>query len=175
MKSCRTCLEVKPLDEYHKSNNKDGHSGTCKSCACERARIWYQNNSERSNAASQAWYRENREWYEERKNRYDSDVAFARSIRKKYQMSLDDYEDLLDSQNGGCAICGLVPVGKRLNVDHDHSCCPGGKHAFTCGKCVRALLCTNCNLAIGKLHDDPDLVSKALAYLVKWKAARIEP
>jgi hypothetical protein len=34
-----------------------------------------------------------------------------------------------------------------------------------CGKCIRGLLCVNCNLALGQLKDDPALLRKAADYL----------
>lgn len=46
--------------------------------------------------------------------------ANARLI-KKYGINLDDYEDMLRDQGGGCAICGREPTTKRLHVDHDHA------------------------------------------------------
>ena len=39
----------------------------------------------------------------------------------------------------------------RLVVDHDHRHCPG---AYSCGICVRGLMCTNCNTAFGMLGED---------------------
>jgi hypothetical protein len=53
-----------------------------------------------------------------------------------------------------------------LAVDHNHGCCPGEK---SCGKCVRGLLCDNCNQAIGKFRDDPELLLKAAEYLRSWQ------
>jgi hypothetical protein len=44
-------------------------------------------------------------------------------------------------------------------VDHDHTCCPG---EYTCGKCVRGLLCDDCNK---KLHDSPAWHFRAIEYL----------
>jgi hypothetical protein len=41
-----------------------------------------------------------------------------------------------------------------LAVDHDHET----KH-------VRGLLCANCNTALGKFHDNPDLLYRAADYL----------
>jgi hypothetical protein len=40
-------------------------------------------------------------------------------------------------------------------------------HCHTTGK-VRGLLCVNCNLAIGLLKDNPDLLNKAASYLKGW-------
>ncbi|WP_353944839.1 endonuclease domain-containing protein [Streptomyces sp. HUAS MG91] len=52
-------------------------------------------------------------------------------------------EELLDYQGGRCAICGIEATGSAtLHIDHDHECCPG---RGSCGGCVRALVCSNCN------------------------------
>lgn len=74
---------------------------------------------------------------------------------------------MLEAQGGGCAICGTPPNGRRLSVDHDHSCCPGVK---TCGKCVGGLLCNRCNVGIGNLQDSPEILERALAYLRRARA-----
>ena len=54
---------------------------------------------------------------------------------------------------------------RHLDIDHDHRCCGGDK---ICGKCVRGLLCSACNLSIGKMQDDPNLLRKAADYLESW-------
>jgi hypothetical protein len=86
----------------------------------------------------------------------------ARKLRG-YGLTPTQYEKLLEMQGGGCAICGKAPLpDQTLPVDHDHSCCPGAK---TCGKCVRGLLCHNCNLGIGYLKDSAVLLGSATEYL----------
>jgi hypothetical protein len=72
------------------------------------------------------------------------------------------YEEMLKSQNGVCAICHLpeTTVDKRTNkvrdlaVDHDHST----------GK-IRELLCSKCNHAIGLLKESLDNLQSAMNYL----------
>ena len=68
-------------------------------------------------------------------------------------------------QKDSCAICGAKeqpPPQKRLSVDHDHSCCPGDK---VCGKCIRGLLCSSCNLGLGMFADDPERLRTAADYV----------
>jgi hypothetical protein len=77
-----------------------------------------------------------------------------------------EYEAMLAVQEGVCALCGQPPKTKRLAIDHDHRCCPGH---FSCGKCIRGLLCTKCNLFLG-LIESP-FVEKARVYLEQFQEA----
>lgn len=71
-----------------------------------------------------------------------------------------DFQALLASQDGLCAICRkpetTVSNGKvrALSVDHDHAT----------GR-IRGLLCQRCNLAIGNLDDSPDRARAVAHYL----------
>jgi hypothetical protein len=85
-----------------------------------------------------------------------------------YGISAADYESMLATQGGGCAICSVPPEpDRRLYVDHDHRCCPGRR---SCGECVRGLLCRHCNLALGQFGDDPNRVAQAAEYLKRRSA-----
>ncbi len=75
---------------------------------------------------------------------------------RSYGITVEEYDDMLESQGGGCYICGIGPVGRALDIDHDHRT----------GK-VRGLLCSNHNRALGLLGDDPDLLLAAHTYLVQ--------
>lgn len=90
---------------------------------------------------------------------------FAKKLRRQYKLTPDSYDAILASQGGVCSICKTPPVGKRLSVDHDHSCCPG---EITCGKCVRGLLCDNCNWWLGLIDDDLGRLTEAENYLRRY-------
>ena len=78
---------------------------------------------------------------------------------RRYGIDVEDYERMLEEQNGGCYICGKVPEDNRaLDIDHDHAT----------GK-VRGLLCSNHNRALGLLNDDVVLMLKSVEYLVKQR------
>lgn len=59
-------------------------------------------------------------------------------IRKKYDLSDEEFDALADSQGGLCAICGKPPARKRLDIDHCHTTLA-----------VRGLLCRSCNGKLG--------------------------
>lgn len=75
----------------------------------------------------------------------------------RYGIEYEDYMRMLEEQNAVCAICLRPPcVQRNLSIDHCH----------TTGK-VRGLLCHKCNMALGKLDDDPETILRAHAYLKK--------
>lgn len=86
-------------------------------------------------------------------------------MRRNYGMDFKQYEEMLFSQDGKCAICKAEPPKDqhktRLNIDHCH----------TTGK-VRGLLCDCCNRALGLMRDNTELLGKAIQYLTKTSLAR---
>lgn len=89
----------------------------------------------------------------------------------RFKITPQDYTAMLIKQNGGCGICEARDNGERggkplpFCVDHDHACCPGWT---SCGKCVRGLLCSTCNQAIGLLNDRISLCQSAAAYIQSY-------
>ena len=76
-------------------------------------------------------------------------------LRRLYDLTLVEYDAILSTQGGGCAICGAAPKqNRRLAVDHDHDT----------GR-VRGLLCDACNPGLGRFRDSPDLLRRAIAYI----------
>lgn len=96
--------------------------------------------------------------------KYDAEAHRWRTIFRKYKLTKSEYEELLASQNGCCAVCFKKPNRSYLSVDHDHSCCSGIK---TCGKCVRGLLCQSCNSFLGRVDDDLKSVNMYLTRYAK--------
>lgn len=73
---------------------------------------------------------------------------------KRYGISQDDYDLLMERQHGNCKVC-LQPMSKPC-IDHNHKT----------GK-VRALLCSSCNTGLGMLREDEFRLARLLAYL-RW-------
>ena len=84
---------------------------------------------------------------------YNPSKKFARELRVRYGLTVEQYNELRAQQGEACAICRVKP-NARLVVDHCHKT----------GR-VRGLLCGECNLALGKFRDDPAVVEAALHYL----------
>lgn len=93
------------------------------------------------------------------------DPKRARKYRLKYRfgISVEQYEAMIKIQNGKCAVCNEPPESTNsLYIDHDHTCCSGGK---SCGKCIRQLLCQRCNTALGWINDDRQILESMTRYL----------
>lgn len=77
-------------------------------------------------------------------------------LRNSYRMSLEQWAQMLDAQEGLCYLCAEpldLQDKRKIHVDHDHACCRGSR---SCGTCVRGLACNDCNLGIGRFRDDPE-------------------
>ena len=127
-KTCTKCGVEKELTEFYKSKlGPQGRSSECKACTNAR-----------------------------QKANYDPVKNRAKNLRNRFGMSLEDYDQILESQNGQCRICGTDTPGNkgRFVVDHNHAT-----------EKVRGLLCWSCNVGIGHLQDDPSILLSAFNYL----------
>lgn len=88
-------------------------------------------------------------------------------LQKAYGITPEQYDTLLESQGGLCAICRRPPRKNRLHVDHDHTCCPARE---SCGDCIRGLLCVSCN---SKLEWWLRYKDAAAAYLLAYKPSDV--
>lgn len=103
---------------------------------------------EKVNAYNREHYRLNRDsLLAKRRQRYANSPTTQLTNRKlhlkhRYNMTLEEYEEMLVEQNGVCAICKLeCESGQRLSIDHNHQT----------GE-VRALLCKKCNRHVGQVE-----------------------
>lgn len=142
-KLCKSCDKQKPLDEFgkkfSKQNNKYYYVSKCRPCTAEAQREWNKSNRPKVNS-----------------------YALKYRLRDNFNMTVTQYQDMMNAQEGKCAICRREFVGKNLAVDHDHSCCPG---KTSCGSCVRGLLCNSCNGALGMVADNTDTLRSMIGYL----------
>ncbi len=133
-KECRKCKQKKSVNDfYNNSRNTDKKQAYCKPCSHSGAKE--TNRIRRSNGKAYVY---NRKYY--------------------YRISDTEFADLMEKQNGLCAICGGVESPnspfKRLSIDHCHIT-----------NKVRGLLCSNCNTALGKFKDSKEMLQAALSYL----------
>jgi len=144
---CGRCKKVKHYSQFHKNRAKRGGiGGYCKKCRKER----YQETEKGAG-------------YEQRRRHY-YETARWKSLLLQYGVTQEQYEEMHQAQNGLCAICGKPETYqwrgtvRRLAVDHDHKT-----------GAARGLLCTSCNRGIGNLGDDPEMLKKAIEYLLSYQ------
>ena len=134
-RECRKCGQTKNLyEDYYKiRKNKEGPSAWSYECkVCCKARV---------------------------KKEHEDDPSVKRNshLKRKYGISLTDYNKILVEQNGVCATCGTDKPGGRWEMfacDHDHKT----------GQ-VRGLLCKGCNIALGEVGDNTQTLTRMVEYL----------
>ena len=172
---CNACNGVFPTSCFHKASTiTRGYQYKCKTCVSlndksptpevkerklKRLKEWVADNPEKRAEQKKRHYLKNndridqktKDWYNNNKERY-----YGNSIKRKYGVTLSEYNALRAKQNYRCAICGdhENDVGKKMYVDHNHDT----------GK-IRKLLCTRCNVGIGMMRDNPEILENAAKYI----------
>lgn len=125
-KVCPHCRKIKSPKQFYKDKSKkSGLSSWCKKCSLEKDRLMSY-----------------------------SEQMRIHHLKQSYGITLEQYDKMVEDQNGVCAICGNINSnGRRLSVDHNHNT----------GK-VRALLCGGCNARLSVV-EDKNFIKKAKQYL----------
>lgn len=168
---CTRCAKLKRRDEYARDGYyADGirrYYAYCKVCKAKQSRKWYETNIEitKKRACKQSCnvYKEKGSAY--RKHRV-SNRAYQQTDKykkwyfknklKKYNLTVEKYNEIFVRQNGQCAICFVnlddIP-SKQRHIDH----------AEIAG--VRGILCAKCNHAIGLFKHKTHIIKRAAEYL----------
>ena len=152
-----TLLYCRPCDRWQPVLQFDRHAGgfryMCKKCrAAKRAAVSQETRNYEIAYRQSVWGRA---------------VIRRHALRKRFNLSPEEYDVMAAFQGYVCALCGepetLVrfEAVARLSVDHDHMT-----------KKVRGLLCHRCNTCLERIEKlGPEWAHRALAYLAKHKAA----
>jgi hypothetical protein len=140
-KICVKCNQEKSLEMFAKGKNyKDGRRGTCKRCHTDYVLSYYDSKPDKKAA----------------KNKMNSVYS---GNWKKHGISKEQYIEMLSKYNGKCYSC---KDREAVSIDHDHGCCDRSR---SCGKCIRGILCNQCNTALGLLQDNKEKIKGLLEYL----------
>jgi hypothetical protein len=135
---------------------------------------YYQENKDKITAHNKQYYQENKDeigaWRKQYAKDHKSEIAARKKLyheghkaeaknhhlQDNFGISLKQYNELFDLQQGCCAICGAhqTKLSKALAVDHDHET----------GE-IRGLLCSGCNFILGHAKDDIGVLANAIKYL----------
>ena len=84
-------------------------------------------------------------------------------LKKHFGLDYRDYVSMYVGQAGSCWICGTKLEKFKTDSDTQTACVD---HDHETGE-VRGLLCVKCNLGLGYFNDSPELLDRAIEYLLK--------
>jgi len=119
--------------------------------------IKLKNDRRRARYAEDSDFREDAKEKAKKWHKENPEKRIARRLLSTYGLSIDDFNKMMDSCLHKCEICGYQEKG-------NYNMFPVIDHCHTTGK-VRGILCSNCNMALGKFKDSIALLSNAIAYL----------
>lgn len=91
-------------------------------------------------------------------------------LRRVYGISLEQYRDMFNRQEGVCAICKKPEqtVDKRTGFLYDLAV----DHCHVTGR-VRGLLCQFCNRGLGNFRDNEESLRAAATYLADQRSRKL--
>lgn len=143
---CSGCKREKPQTEFEKCLRRRPF-GLCSLCiVCD--------NERKANQAMKLY------WSMSVEDRYNYNRKS--NIKRKFKISVEQYEELFVKQKGVCAICKNPETDinyvngrlQKLAIDHNHNT-----------KVIRGLLCAKCNKGLGSFRDDINYLYSAIDYL----------
>lgn len=139
-KVCCNCKVEKPLSDFHFSKKNKNSPKVYPDSQCKVCKYAY----------TRKWIKDNTE----KNNAYNT----KSKLKNRYNITVDDYELMKSNQDGLCAICSKPPGRRKLAVDHCHQT-----------NIVRGLLCDRCNLTLGMIKDDLNIIEGVKRYLLAHK------
>lgn len=196
---CTKCKELKTINQFNRDSRRSfayryGRHTQCKSCIVARTRKFKILNDDDPIIVNSkrtctkclsekglvffpktAFGRTGRDTickkckYEDKKQRHPSKPKKEKVAEtpRDYQrlfyrgVSAIAFKAIFDSQNGLCGICekSMDFLAKDTCLDHDHAT-----------GLVRGILCGRCNLGIGHLKDNTEVLHRAISYLEKHES-----
>ena len=138
MKICTQCKQNKTLSSFYSRKDSTKYQNKCKQCMDSNFKEYYNKNKSKILTQQQT---------ESKFKRRDQE------LKRRYGISLDEYNLLLEGQNKQCAIC-KINISSSSHLDHCHKT-----------KKVRGILCQHCNQGLGQFKDNHLLLQKAIDYL----------
>lgn len=153
-KVCPKCKIEKPFSAYPRNKRtKHGIGSRCSICTVSEVQAY------RATAEGAQNHREaSKKWREANMERHKDNNA-----KRSYGLEHGQYDAMLATQDGKCAICKTAEPGTRLvrfHIDHSHS-----------SSKIRGLLCEHCNRGLGHFKDDPALMRRAADYLASAESS----
>lgn len=173
LKYCYACKNYKAHTAFSKNSAATfGLNARCRACDALYHKKWIQQDPVRNKALNNAAVK--RSYYKNHERMLEKGKKTNWFYRlNRYNITYNQYMELLEQQNYCCAICQRTSPGGRgvkWNIDHDHSCCDG---RFSCGKCIRGLLCNSCNRGIGHMQDNPSNLRSAASYIESYQSQKV--
>jgi DNA-directed RNA polymerase subunit RPC12/RpoP len=146
-KICSKCGVEKDLLDFYTDSRRNKPRAECKQCINKSNRSWYKTVSEENG--------------ERLKNHRRSGMKTR--LKLNFDLTLEQYEELLKSQNYECAVCQrhVDNLDKRMAVDHAHV----DSDYYKVGE-IRGLLCEDCNLRLIGDRVNPEIFMRAANYLM---------
>lgn len=160
-KICTSCKDELPnTTEYFYVGKKGKLKNQCKICF----QIFYLRRRLELTSLSRINYQLNKAERLEQKKEYHQRSKEKRriyNIGKKFGITEQEYQSLMNNQRGLCKICG------RSLVEPDSIRSPAIDHNHTTGL-VRALLCADCNTALGLVHENVSTLQSMISYIEEY-------